>query len=59
MYVDVPDEDFQLYAGIDGQENGVLIEYKTGASMWTQEMADESEQITHRSEEHTSELQSH
>jgi len=38
---------FQIYAGIDGVDPEVLTEYKTGASLWTQDRADESQQITH------------
>ena len=44
------DMGFSLYAGIDGHnENELLREYKTGASLWTQEMVDQTEQITHYS----------
>jgi len=39
---------FSLFAGIDGyNENEVLTEYKTGASIWEQSKVDETEQITH------------
>ena len=39
---------FSLFAGIDGyNENEVLTEYKTGASIWGQSKVDETEQITH------------
>lgn len=45
-------KEFCLFAGIDGSDNEIpikvkfLTEYKTGASFWTQERADESDQIT-------------
>jgi len=39
---------FSLFAGIDGlNENEILTEYKTGASLWDQQRVDENEQITH------------
>ena len=44
LFVDF--DDFALYAGIDGRIGEDLVEYKTGKAMWTQERADESEQIT-------------
>ena len=45
VFVDFPK--FSLFAGIDGVDDEILTEYKTGASLWTQNRADETEQITH------------
>lgn len=41
--------DYSLYAGIDGKQEDELVEYKTGAGLWSQKQADESDQITHYS----------
>jgi len=40
-------EEFSLYAGIDGVDDDMLTEYKTGQKYWTQEEVNEHEQITH------------
>lgn len=46
LFVDLPE--FCLYAGIDGvNEEGDLVEYKTGGSLWTKQQVEEHEQITH------------
>lgn len=39
-------DDFGIFAIIDGVEKDNLVEIKTGASFWTQERADDSDQIT-------------
>ncbi len=46
LFINLPE--FDLYAGIDGVNPGeTLAEYKTGKQFWTQEKADEHDQITH------------
>lgn len=51
MKLKVAINDFEIYAGLDGidEEEHIGTEYKTGSSLWTQERADESNQITHYS----------
>ncbi len=47
LFTDTPNG-FSLFAGIDGVNNNeILTEYKTGASLWDQKRVDETEQITH------------
>ena len=38
---------FALYAGIDGENDGYLIEYKTGRNLWTEQEANAHNQILH------------
>jgi len=45
LFVELPE--FNIYAGIDGDCGDRLREVKTGKAFWTQERADENEQITH------------
>lgn len=45
LYVDKGE--LNLFAGIDAIDDNHIIEYKTGQAFWSQERADEHEQITH------------
>ena len=45
LFIDL--EEMSLFAGIDGVQDNHLVEYKTGGQFWTQQRADEHEQITH------------